>query len=106
MATVLTILEVTPHREREWHQIWERARYLHEQQEGFRGGTLYCDTDEPGRYVILSEWDDRTHFNAFMRSMGTLWLDDALKYLARPATVMFLEESDADQAHPMAHMHP
>ncbi len=45
----------------------------------------------------LSEWDDVADHDAMVRKMGLLWLDKALELLARPVTILVLEEMEVDQ---------
>lgn len=92
MITVLTIIEIYPDREEVWRQLWRQVEVTFRSAEGFRSVRLFHDADQPERYVIFSDWDDRAHYDSFVRHIGVPWLHDAWEFARQPATVMFLRE--------------
>lgn len=92
MIAVLTILEIYRNREQAWHEVWQRVDLAQRKAEGFHAGRLLRDADKPGRYVILTEWDDRSRYDSFIRHIGVTWLNDAWEFSPGPATVLFLHE--------------
>jgi quinol monooxygenase YgiN len=97
MAVILAICEIAPEHEDEWQQIWRQTQRQQELQPGFRAARWFRDVTQPGRYVFQSEWDDRADHDAMVRSLGLLWLDRALEFLAHPVTILVLEEMEMDQ---------
>jgi quinol monooxygenase YgiN len=92
MIAVLTIVQIYPDREKVWQQVWQQLEATHRGAEGCRAVRLFHDADLLERYVILSEWDDRAHYDSFVRHIGVPWLQDAWGYAPQPATAMFLQE--------------
>lgn len=97
MAVILAIVEIAPEHEDEWQQIWRQTQQRQEEQPGFRAARRFHDTTQPGRYVFLSEWEDRADHDVMVRSLGLLWLDRALEFLARPVSILVLEEMEVDE---------
>ena len=97
MAVILAIVEIAPEHNDEWQQIWRQMGRQQEQQSGFRTARRFCDVRQRGRYVFQSEWDDPADYDSMVRSLGLLWLDRALEYLARPVTILVLEEMEMGQ---------
>jgi len=96
VAVILAIIEIAPEHDDEWQQIWRQTQRQQEQQPGFRAARRFYDVKQPERYVFQSEWDDRADHDAMVRSLGLLWLDRALEYLARPVTILVLEEMEME----------
>jgi quinol monooxygenase YgiN len=97
VAVILAIIEIAPEHEDEWQQIWRQTQRQQELQPGFRAARRFYDMTQPGRYVFQSEWDDPSDYDAMGRSLGLLWLDRALEFMARPVTILVLEEMEVNQ---------
>jgi heme-degrading monooxygenase HmoA len=72
--TILSTVEVQPGREQDFEQLWREA---HPQPDHFPGlctDQLLRDTNQRGRYVYVSEWDSREHFDAYVRASELIWL--------------------------------
>jgi len=102
MAVILAIVEIASEHEDQWQQIWRQTQRQQELQPGFRAARWFRDVMQPERYVFQSEWDDRADHDAMVRSLGLLWLDRALEFLARPVTILVLEEMEVDQEQTVA----
>jgi heme-degrading monooxygenase HmoA len=92
MIAVLSVVEIYPDREEVWRQVWQQVEATHRAAEGFHSVRLFHDADQPERYVVLSEWEDRSHYDSFIRHIGVPWLHDAWEYAPESATVLFLVE--------------
>jgi hypothetical protein len=94
---ILAIVEIAPEHEDQWQQIWRQTQRQQELQSGFRAARRFYDTKQRGRYVFQSEWDAPADYDTMVRSLGLLWLDRALEFLARPITILVLEEMEMGQ---------
>lgn len=74
MVAIVSALEIYPDRQRDWHELWRQVQAEHSAAQGFRAARLFHDVDQPERYVILEEWEDRHDFNRFARQAGVPWL--------------------------------
>jgi heme-degrading monooxygenase HmoA len=92
MIAVLSIIEIHPDRRQVWKQLRQQVEASQRAADGFRAIRVFHDTDHPERYLVLSEWEDRARYDAYIRHIGIPWLQDAWEFERRPATVMFLEE--------------
>jgi heme-degrading monooxygenase HmoA len=92
VIAVVSILDIYPNRQEAWQQVWQQVYAAHRAAEGFYTARLFHDADRSERFVILSEWDDRAHYNQFVRHVGVPWLVDAFEYSPGPATVMVVQE--------------
>ena len=88
MISVLNIFEIYLGREEAWNQVWQETQAALRRTEGFRTARLYHDVDKPQRRVVLSEWEDRTHYDAFARHSGLLSLLDAWEFAPGSSDVM------------------
>jgi heme-degrading monooxygenase HmoA len=92
MITILTSVDVRPGMEKRFEALWRQVRPEMAHYAGLRMGRLLRDTDEPGRYVFYSEWDDRAQFDAFVRASGMLWLLDATDEWITPHHWSYMED--------------
>jgi heme-degrading monooxygenase HmoA len=98
MITILTMVAVQPGREEDFEALWRQGRHERLHYPGLRTERLLRDTDQPGRYAVLHEWDEREQFNAFVRASGMLWLLDATEGWMTPLSWSYLE--DVEEAAP------
>ncbi len=98
MITILTTVAVQPGREEDFEELWRQALPKRDHYPGLRTERLLRDTDQPGRYVVLHEWDEREQFNAFVRASGMLWRLDATQGWVTPLSWTYLE--DVEEAAP------
>jgi heme-degrading monooxygenase HmoA len=92
MIAVLSVIEIYPDHDEIWQQVWQQVEATHRAAEGFRTVRIFHDADQLERYVILSEWEERAHYDKLVRHIGLPFLQDAWEYAPRPATVLFLRE--------------
>ncbi|MGC9668381.1 antibiotic biosynthesis monooxygenase family protein [Planosporangium sp. 12N6] len=65
---VLLQIDVQPGREREFERLWrEHSSRIRELPDN-HGQWLLRRTDDPSRYVVLTDWTDEESFRAFERS--------------------------------------
>jgi heme-degrading monooxygenase HmoA len=50
-------VDVVPGHEAEWEEQWRMLREARSQYAGFRGASLLRDSQQPTRYLSLTEWD-------------------------------------------------
>jgi quinol monooxygenase YgiN len=86
VTTVLATFDIQPGREHDFEELWHRERPTREHAPGFRAHRLLRHTDQPGRYLVVHEWDNRELFDAHMRAIGVVWLlDDTTVWVAPPS---------------------
>jgi heme-degrading monooxygenase HmoA len=95
MITILTTVEVQRGREEDFEEMWRRMRSEQDHYAGLRTDRLLRDTDHHGRYVAISEWDEREQFNAFERASGAVWLRGAMASWYTPLSWSYLEDVEA-----------
>lgn len=68
MITVGMYYEVLPGREKEFEEKFEAVANALEGQAGHVRSLLYQQVKKPNSYTILSEWDAKDDFTAFIKS--------------------------------------
>ena len=91
MITVMATFVMAPELEVVWEEVWPQAYAVWSRYPGLRDARLLRDVAEPARYVLHSEWEEREHVNAFVRSSGLLWLIRGLDLCAEHPAFRFFE---------------
>jgi heme-degrading monooxygenase HmoA len=94
VIAVVSIVEIYRGRQEAWKQVWQQTSAVQRAAEGVRSVRLFHDTDQPERYVIFSEWEDRAHYDRFVRHAGISWLLDVWEYAPGTSTQMVVEEEE------------
>jgi len=68
MITVGMNYRVLPGKEEAFEKAFRNVLGVMREWEGHQESHLWKDADEPGSYLITSEWDDRAAFEAFLSS--------------------------------------
>ena len=68
LATVGMFYDVIPGRERDFEEKFQQVVAAMADHAGHVRTVLYHQVDSPGSYAILSEWDSRDAFRAFIGS--------------------------------------
>lgn len=68
MVTVGMNYQVIPGKGGQFEQVFKAVLEAMGQMPGHSESHLYKDVFDPHRYVIISDWSDRTAFDAFIRS--------------------------------------
>lgn len=74
-VTVVASCTVTPVHSRDWMETWNRLRAT-----ALRDGSCFdfhvlADDQNPTHFMIVTAWNSRAAFNAFVRQSQWLWLD-------------------------------
>ena len=98
MITILATFEVQPGREQDFEELWRQTHHTGNRAPGLRTDRLLRHMDQPGRYVILQEWEDREQFDAQVRASGMLWLlDDTALWVLPPSWSYFEDVEEVPQ---------
>jgi heme-degrading monooxygenase HmoA len=73
MITVLASFVMAEGRDLAWEDVWQRTIAVCGQQPGLRRARLMRVVNQPRRYVLHSEWDDRADDNRFIRATEDQW---------------------------------
>ena len=68
MITVGMNYEILNGKERIFEKAFQSVLQVMREMPGHQQSSLYKDVHKPSFYLILSEWSDRTAFDAFIRS--------------------------------------
>jgi heme-degrading monooxygenase HmoA len=68
MVTIGMNYRVLPGKEQLFESTFRKVIHALRNLEGHTGSKMFREVDEPNHYVILSEWNDRTAFDAFIAS--------------------------------------
>ena len=68
MITVGMNYEILEGKEALFEKAFQSVLQVMQGMPGHQHSFLYTDVHKPGSYLILSEWSDRTAFDAFIRS--------------------------------------
>ena len=75
MIRLVIAVDVVPGHEGEWEEQWRMLREARSQYAGFRGASLLRDSQQPTRYLSLTEWDGHDDLARAMRRMNWSWLN-------------------------------
>src|SRR5947199_8835827 len=80
---------VVPGHEAEWERQGRMLREARSRYPGFRGASLLRDSQQPTRYLSLTEWDAHDDLARAMRQMNWSWLnrDTTLPWTQGPIRV-------------------
>ena len=89
MIRIVIAVDVVPGHEAEWEEQWRMLREARSQYPGFRGASLLRDSQQPTRYLSLTEWDGHDDLARAMRQMNWSWLnrDTTLPWTQGPIRV-------------------
>ena len=89
MIRIVIAVDVVPGHEAEWEEQWRMLREARSQYAGFRGASLLRDSQQPTRYLSLTEWDGHDDLAQAMRQMNWSWLnrDTTLPWTQGPIRV-------------------
>ncbi len=68
MVTIGMNYRVLPGKERIFEDAFAKIAEVLAQEAGHTKSQLYRDVHDPQRYLILSDWNDRAAFEAFVKS--------------------------------------
>lgn len=68
MITVGMNYHVLPGKETMFEDVFRAVLKVMNEMPGHAKSALYRDVNEPGKYLIVSEWNDRAAFDGFIRS--------------------------------------
>jgi len=68
MITVGMNYQVLPGKEPAFEKMFKSVLGVMQEIDGHTRSALYRDVDEPQRYLIISDWQDREAFDAFIAS--------------------------------------
>lgn len=90
---VVALLSLVPGREGQWVEAWWELgqRAVDDPRSGCDSFRLFHNIVDQDRYVITSEWESRSAFDAFIQSAGALWISRGLDYSPLPVQVMYLQ---------------
>ena len=80
MIRIVIAVDVVPGHEAEWEEQWRMLREARSQYAGFRGASLLRDSQQPTRYLSLTEWDGHDDLARAMRRMTWLSRDTTLPW--------------------------
>jgi antibiotic biosynthesis monooxygenase (ABM) superfamily enzyme len=75
MIRLVIAVDVVPGHEAEWEEQWRMLREARSQYAGFRGASLLRDSQQPTRYLSLTEWDGHDDLARAIRRMNWSWLN-------------------------------
>jgi antibiotic biosynthesis monooxygenase (ABM) superfamily enzyme len=87
MIRIVIAVDVVPGHEVEWEEQWRMLREVRSHFPGFRGASLLRDSEEPTRYLSLTEWDEHDDLARAMRWMTWLSRDTTLPWTQGPLRV-------------------
>jgi antibiotic biosynthesis monooxygenase (ABM) superfamily enzyme len=87
MIRIVIAVDVVPGHEAEWEEQWRMLREVRSHFPGFRGASLLRDSEEPTRYLSLSEWDAHDELARAMRWMTWLSRGRTLPWTQGPLRV-------------------
>jgi len=68
MVTIGMNYDVLPGREADFEEKFQAVLEAFQRDQGHRRSRLYRDVENPGSYLIHSEWETKEAFTAFLRS--------------------------------------
>lgn len=68
MITIGMNYHVIPGKEQQFENAFEGVANALNKAEGHKQSRLYKDCKDPGVYLIMSEWEDESAYQAFVRS--------------------------------------
>ena len=87
MVRIVIAVDVVPGHEAEWEEQWRMLREARSRYPGFRGASLLRDSQQPTRYLSLTEWDGHDALARAMRRMNWLNRDTTLPWTQGPIRV-------------------
>ena len=87
MIRIVIAVDVVLGHEAEWEEQWRMLREARSQFPGFRGASLLRDSQQPTRYLSLTEWDGHDELARAMRRMTWLNRDTTLPWTQGPIRV-------------------
>lgn len=93
MITALSDVRIYSEREEEWYHVCRKKHAAHAAAARFLRDRLFDVADHPGRYVVLSEREDRDRHNRLARYVRALWLLDEWDFGPVPFGLLLQEES-------------
>ena len=87
MVRIVIAVDVVPGHEAEWEEQWRMLREARSQYAGFRGASLLRDSQQPTRYLSLTEWGGHADLARAMRRMTWLNRDTTLPWTQGPIRV-------------------
>lgn len=68
MLTVGMNYQVLEGKEKQFEDVFAAVLKVMDEMDGHTRSSLYCDVFKPGQYLIVSDWSDRSAFDAFIAS--------------------------------------
>ena len=80
MIRIVIAVDVVPGHEAEWEEHWRMLLEVRSEFPGFRGASLLHDSQQPTRYLSLTERDGHDELARAMRRMAWLNRDTTLPW--------------------------
>jgi quinol monooxygenase YgiN len=90
-VTAIFSFRLLPGFRESWVDAWRRLRDAALSEPTCRQFRLLRDQHHEAQYVVFSEWDRASDFDAFIREAGVIWLVSALDGTSEPPAYSILE---------------